>query len=67
MVKKVHKARKSPKVTGTQVLAQTLGPDLISYNVKPENAKWVAEEMSQILNRHYQVALMRLEDHNEDE
>lgn len=67
MVKKVHKARKSLKVNGTQILAQTLGPDLVAYNVKPENAKWVAEEMSHLLNRHFQLALMRIEGQDDSE
>jgi hypothetical protein len=76
MAKKKHKARKVPKITpqqvrseltgkGTQVLAQTLGPDCIAYNVKPEDAHFVAKALSEIVHRHFQLSLLRLEQHNE--
>lgn len=63
MAKKKHKARKSSKLTnkGTVVLGRTLGPDCVAYFPKKDDVQYVAEAMSQHLNRHFQIALLQLE------
>lgn len=62
MATKKLKTRKSSKVKltgkGTQILGQ-VSPDCVAYHVHQDDVQFVAESMSQVVNRNYQLKLLR--------